>query len=708
MQLRIKLKIHFSNKFIVYQIILNKNEKLLSLYHSKKLTLMYLKSANLLALLFLLNISSNAQNVKFGNVSPKDFDISKINVDTTKGAIIISDVGESSFEGNYKGWFSLVFKRKERILILNKNAFDLAKVEIPLYFDKKENKEEKLDKLKASTYNLVDGKVVETKMSGDAVFKDNYDKNHLVQKFNLPAVKEGSIIEYSYTINSDYLFNLQPWQFQGSYPRLWSEYNVSIPEFFEYVILAKGYVKYEISEHPVRNQVYNVNLNSYTAERAESVKLDSRVTDHRWAMKDVPALTEEKYTSTLSIYLSRIQFQLSGYRFKDQPYLSVIGNWATAGEKLMQLEGFGDGLKRNNNWLDDEIKSITAGTTDKFTKAYRIYNYVKNNIKCSDDKGIYLTKSLKEVFKSKSGSVADVNLLLTAMFRYENLEASPVILSTKSHGHTNEYYPLLEEYNYVICCLQINDNGYFLDASKPLMGFNRLPLYTYNGTGEIIDNSPKPVDMLSDNLAEEKTTQVMLFADEKSPGSWEGNVDKKMGYNESYELRNRIQDKGKADFEKSIAKGDYKISDFHYDDLDSLEKPVSMGYNIALTDGANSDIIYFNPLMIESYSTNPFQSAERRYPVEMPYKMDETYFLTMDIPAGYVVDEMPKQTKALLNDGEAVFEYLISKNDLGINMKCHIKFNKATFTPDDYESLRNFFGMIVKKESEQIVFKKKK
>jgi hypothetical protein len=72
------------------------------------------------------------------------------------------------------------------------------------------------------------------------VFQDKLSKNQLVKKFTFPAIKEGSIIEYEYTIHSDFIFNLQPWEFQGAYPRLWSEYNVSIPEFLYYVFLSQG------------------------------------------------------------------------------------------------------------------------------------------------------------------------------------------------------------------------------------------------------------------------------------------------------------------------------------------------------------------------------------------------------------------------------------------------------------------------------------
>ena len=134
----------------------------------------------LCSFLLCYSFSVSAQNTQFGNISPKDFDIAKLNADTSKGAVIISDVGVSTFEGNNKSWFTLVYKVKRRILITNKNGFDAANVQIPLYISSKDQSEETVEKLKASTYNLVDGKVIETKLGNDAVFKDKYDKNYIV------------------------------------------------------------------------------------------------------------------------------------------------------------------------------------------------------------------------------------------------------------------------------------------------------------------------------------------------------------------------------------------------------------------------------------------------------------------------------------------------------------------------------------------------
>jgi hypothetical protein len=104
---------------------------------------------------------------------------------------------------------------------------------------------------------------------------------------------------------------------------------------------------------------------------------------------------------------------------------------------------------------------------------------------------------------------------------------------------------------------------------------------------------------------------------------------------------------------------------------------------------------------------NPFKAADRKYPVEMPYVMDYSYIYSMEIPDGYVVDELPKSAKVSLNADQGLFEYIIAKQDNMIQMRCRIRLNKAWFPADDYASLRDFYAYVVKKESEQIVLKKK-
>ncbi|MCH5689787.1 hypothetical protein LWM68_39510 [Niabella sp. W65] len=49
-------------------------------------------------------------------------------------------------------------------------------------------------------------------------------------------------------------------------------------------------------------------------------------------------------------------------------------------------------------------------------------------------------------------------------------------------------------------------------------------------------------------------------------------------------------------------------------------------------DFEDQDIVYFNPMFSEITTKNPFSAADRKYPVEMPFKVSENYILNMDIP----------------------------------------------------------------------------
>ena len=137
------------------------------------------------------------------------------------------------------------------------------------------------------------------------------------------------------------------------------------------------------------------------------------------------------------------------------------------------------------------------------------------------------------------------------------------------------------------------------------------------------------------------------------------------------------------------------------------DQPIGINYDFQIATD-KEDILYFNPMFSEAWKENPFKSADRFYPVEMPYTIDETYLLRIDIPDGYEVDELPKQIIVKLNeDGDGSFEYFLALSNGTISMRSRIRLSRAFFLPDEYDTLREFFNLVVKKHSEQIVFKRK-
>ncbi|HRI22361.1 MAG TPA: transglutaminase domain-containing protein, partial [Panacibacter sp.] len=617
--------------------------------------------------------------------------------------IYIYDVGSSLYEGNNNGGFDVIYHRHARIRLLNKNSFDLATVKIHLYDDG--DFKEKISDFSAATYNIENGKVVITKVDKGSLFKDKGD-NEVVNKFTFPNIKEGSIIEFDYKVSSPSYRFIEPWYFQGDYPKLWSEYSVAIPEFFDFVTITQGYNPFVLDSGKINIDNYHFLIPGNSAtERSEPYTRSANTIFHIWAMQNVPSIKEEEFTTTLRNHISKIEFQLSLIKWPDQPAKAVMPNWYEAAADLMKNEYFGEDLGHDNGWLNDDIKKTTAGIKSNDEKAKKIYEYVRDNFSCTDNYAMYLSQPLKKTMQLKKGNVADINILLAAMLQNAGFEVHPVLLSTRWHGKTYPMYPIMNQFNYVLAQAKGDDKSYLLDASTPGLGFNQLTQECYNGYARVVADNPVLITLSADSLMEKKLTTVFIVNDADTVT---GSFSTQLGNQESEGIRKKLQTTKQEDFFKDIKKAypaEIELSNTEIDSLKIPEEPVSIKYDIKLNFN-DEDIVYFNPMLAEITKDNPFKAADRLYPVEMPSCFDEMYILNMEVPKGYKVEELPKSARVKLNENEGMFEYIIAQSGSQIQFRCHTVVNKATFEPEDYQTLRDFFTYVVKKQAEQIVFKK--
>lgn len=647
-------------------------------------------------------------NLKFGDIKAEDFEPKAYEVDSNAAAVVLAEIGLSKFEGNNKGFFDIIYKRHKRIRIMNKNGFDQATISIPIYHIG--NDEEKMDDFEAATYNIENGKVTVTKLDKASIFKDKISKSYSLKKFTFPNIKEGSIIEFKYTVKSRFPFYpLRDWEFQGSLPRVWSEYSVSIPSMFDYVVLRQESRKFEIDEQQVTNGMYSILVPGDDAYSSSSVvNWQGNVYNNVWAVKDMPALKEEPFTTTVDNYIQKIEFQLRSVRFPGGRVEDIMGNWMKFGTEMLKDADFGSELDKTNAFSTSDVKKIAdEGNNDK-EKAMKIYQYVRDNFTCNDHDALWLSNPLKKTWQSKAGNVADINLLLVAMLRNYGYDVKPVILSTTDHGKAYELYPVRDKFNYVIARLKLGDEYVLLDASHNKMGFGKLPVDVYNGYARIIE-TPVPTlitDLFADSLKESKVTSVFIMNSEDGKGM-SASFTSNLGYYESYGLREKLSRITKEDFFKDIKKAysfDVNLENTALEAEKTYEEPIVVKYDFKFD--TDEDIIYINPMLTEATKENLFNSATREYPVEMPYTFSETYVFNMEIPKGYKVEELPKSTRVKLNGDEGIFEYIINSTGTNIQFRMKLALNKAMFPKEDYQTLRDFFAMVVKKQSEQIVLKK--
>ncbi|WP_187270076.1 DUF3857 domain-containing protein [Pontibacter qinzhouensis] len=606
--------------------------------------------------------------------------------DTSAAAVILSDYGYSYF--NLNGALKLVFERHTRIKILKKSGYDWATVELPFY--RKNGDKEVITSVKGFTYNLENGKIVKEKLESKAIFDEKLDENHSKKKFTMPNVKEGSVIEYSYTVSSDFVYTLNSWEFQTTIPTVWSEYRAKIPEYFDYKFLQNGYHSFYSSKKDV----------------AASADVNLKNEAYVWAMKDVPALQEEKYITTLSDYQARLDFELQQVKVPGEFPRVMTGNWQDVIKKLMEEERFGTQLKRSG-FFKNEIAAIKAVHKTPEAQVEAIYNLVKSTVKWNGRHGYYTTNTTRKAFDSKTGNSADINLLLTAMLLEADIAASPVLLSTRQHGRVYKGSPLLSKFNYVIAYVKVGEKELLLDATEPFLPVGMLPYRCLNGDGYIIHTEShrwvplKPTGNY--------TTFCMGELSIDANGEMKGKVsESNTGYSALY-LRENIKDEGEEKFAEKRNKevGDIKFGKPTISNLADLNKALNIVYEFTgMGNGQNNDVLYLNPMLSKGEKENPFKLQERTYPVDFGHPLDETYMCKIQIPAGYDVDEAPKSIAVTLPDNGGKFTYILERNGAEIQVMSKISINRPIYYAEEYQYLKEFYNQIVAKHAEQIVLKK--
>lgn len=199
-------------------------------------------------------------------------------------------------------------------------------------------------------------------------------------------------------------------------------------------------------------------------------------------------------------YKARVEFQLRRIKYSETNVEEYMGNWNQFVERLMERENFGEPLKAGNGWIGDDLKKIVTDAKDDYSKAKKVFDFFRDNFTCTRENGLYFSKAAKKIFEDKSGTVADINLLLVIALKHLDFEAMPALLSTRENGKADETYPLIDRFNYVICRVRAGDDWFLLDASDKNMGFGKLPERTYNGSARVIADMPILVELSPDSL----------------------------------------------------------------------------------------------------------------------------------------------------------------------------------------------------------------
>lgn len=574
---------------------------------------------------------------------------------------------------------------KYQIKIYDKEkAEDFLNLEIPLRSNR-QNQQETLSNLKAFTHNLENGQKVSAKVEKSSKFKSKEDKYITVNKFAFPNVKNGSVIEYSYLVTSPFLYSIPEINIELDVPSKYTEYVFESPMNISYALNYTGSL---VPKH---------------RDISQKLIYGSEHRTYRFGFEDLKPFKNEKFVKNSDNYRTKIKGELHSTLF-GTTQKSYSSSWTEIGEILKKDADFGHELDKQR--LTREMLSKLSLSGSQKEKADVIFEAVKKNFKWNEDRGIFIDKGFRNLLETKTGNAAEINLFMISMMREAGLDANPVLISTVGNGALNVTVPNISSFDMVLASIEDKGQLYLYDASAKLSSANVLPPRDWNDFGVLFKKDKNTVLSLA-NLAKSINTHT-VNAEIDAQGVASGTYSDKdtgvfaMNVLESFE---KNAEKYKKSYTENFG---IDFSDIKPQALENGSFESSMKFSsLSVADMVGKKIIV-NPMLFLGKTKNDFdQTDKREYQIDFVSPFKRVKNISLTIPEGFKVEQLPKEKKILTDDKEILYTYSAKQEGNKINIETVIDVASADYPKEYYPAFKQIWDTILKAENQVISLTKK-
>lgn len=658
---------------------------------------------------------SYAQDYRFGKVSMDELKETAYPEDADANAAILYLNQKTHYDYNQQKGFVQVTEVHKRIKIYNKDGFDWATEEVQLRDNG--SSREALTNLKAVTYTLENGKMEETKLKKDGVFDEKNNKYWKTSKFTMPNIKEGCVVEFSYTITSPYI-SIRDINLQESIPIKELDMYVRIPEYFNFNKFVNPRATYipKIKDYQVNRteQIHSKSRES-SASNGFGHTVRTNHSSQKWEFKEnkteiklsnVPALKNEDYVSNLNTYRTKLIWEYAYSKDPGGKITNFSTTWEEVAKTIFDDSDFGAQLKISN-YFQGDISALIKGSTNVSEKIDLIFNFVKSKVKWNEYIGYTTDNGVRKAYSEGSGNVADINLMLTAMLRFANINANPMLVSTRSNGVP--LFPATGGFNYVVSAVELPNDVIILDATDQFATPNVLPVRAINWQGRVIRETGDSawIDLTpKETVKSNYSLNVKLNNDLSIEGKVRSQLTSFAAKNFRSKYQNYNEEERLMDIEKD--KGEIEISNYVISDMEVIDKPIMYVYDYSLNNGIEQigDKVFLTPMLFFAPQENPFKQDQREYPIDFIYSFNEKYQVNVMIPDGYALESLPESTVAQFNGASGEFKYVSQENGKMLQFIISLDLGQSFILPTEYADFKQFYQLMTEKQNEKIVLKK--
>jgi hypothetical protein len=516
---------------------------------------------------------------------------------------------------------------------------------------------------------------------------------------NPPGRDPGGIVAYEYERRERPYVAETNWFFQDDTPRIHQNFTLVLPAGYTYTTAWANHDP--IKAIDLENQHYRWEMNNESAIDLERVPM-------RPSVSALAARMTVHYTGP-------------GLAVAPESTWQEIGQWY-------------DGLARDRETPTPEIAAkaaeLVAGKTDFYERAEAIGDFVQQKIRYFVIElgiGGYQPHPAGAIFKGRYGDCKDKATLLAAMLGSAGMHSDIVLVDT-NRGFVNPDAPSIMG-NHAIAAIEI-PKGYespklhsvvttqsgkrylIFDPTWERTPFGQIENDLQGSYGTLVEGAQSQLIQIPVMAPELNTLKRKASFQLSADGSLKGTVeDRRFG---------DIADRRRRQYEHDDAKkrDEYlgrvigrdlmavSLSDVKIGNLEAINKELTTDYSVQASHYASSTgpLLMVRPRVIGSFALD-VDRKPRKVPIDLEETMLASDEFDIELPEGYVVDELPDPVKEDMGFATYQSSTVVQGNKLHYTRTYTVR--QVTLPAGKYGELQRLAGAIAADESSQVVLKKK-
>ena len=568
--------------------------------------------------------------------------------------------------------------------------------------DGKPGNREEVAEIKGMTYNLMGGKVDKSPLNKGMINTHmSSDPHKRIMNVVFPDVIAGAVVEYEYTIMSDLYLEIKDWEAQCDIPVVYTKYDLSIPEWFSFFMqpLSEEYNVNRIEQKQVSNQP------TYTIQTAAQ-SFSCLGVNFEFEGRNLAPIKNESLVFNPHNTGQRVVIEITAMSLPNQLKKNYAMTWLEVDKFLLDRKDFGKLL--NHNPLKKEMKQAGIYQINSIDeKVEATIRLLREKVKWNGEYTLYGTPS-KLVLKNGTGSNSDINFMLISMLNDAGVKAFPAILATRDHDYIDTEHPSVKQFSTTVVVIDKGGVYQAFDGSAQDAIIDILPASFLVSKARIVGKDilnpwisledkglAKSTYRLTGAIANDGMLTATCVVTHSDKAAEQMRHAKKKQTNNNECLNQK--------FKSPL----FNITEYTLDGIDNQEAPVTETIKFNYSTQCKDGIIKLPLLLWQLIDPAPFANEKRYNPIEFPCKVDETAEISITIPSGWTIDDIPSPVSQSTSDNNIKMVITPSSTENAINVSSQIVINRLNFNRYDYNGIKRLVETIDQYSPSPFVIKKK-